>query len=283
MYQNIFAFQKTSLYTQRSSYRVTPSRFLRLPRPSSRFTSKVAETLQAELQKPTVLAPCKDLLPLSLTLNSLLTDLNECIQEVVSLICNFISVVLANPVNFSFLSPSHHDMLHRPCTEQEMCWQFTVALNSMVRNIDILPPSLLKLCQVLEEKSSIIPLAEAIRNSLKPLSRASLLVENERLNKLVEDLTIENKRVQSKLHEYQNLVNQLSAEKQAIRRALDHAQRQFSTAVSVRLAQMPLPRAPNISDPARSRSLSPPATIRSTSLPPNMDHYSRTWEPTLTN
>ena len=32
--------------TQRSSYRVTPSGILRLPRPSSRPTSKVAETLQ---------------------------------------------------------------------------------------------------------------------------------------------------------------------------------------------------------------------------------------------
>ena len=35
---------KISLFTQRSSYRVTPSGFLRLPRPSSRPTSKEAET-----------------------------------------------------------------------------------------------------------------------------------------------------------------------------------------------------------------------------------------------
>ena len=36
------------VFTQRSSYRVTPNGFLRLPRPSSRSTSNVAETLQAQ-------------------------------------------------------------------------------------------------------------------------------------------------------------------------------------------------------------------------------------------
>ena len=48
--QGTLSKKKTSLFTQRSSYRVTPSGFLRLPRPSSRPTSKVAETLQAKLQ-----------------------------------------------------------------------------------------------------------------------------------------------------------------------------------------------------------------------------------------
>ena len=38
-----YASQTTSLFTQRSSYRVSPSRFLRLPRPSSHPTSTVAE------------------------------------------------------------------------------------------------------------------------------------------------------------------------------------------------------------------------------------------------
>ena len=78
-----------------------------------------------------------------------------------------------------------------------MCRQFIVALNSTVSNIDIPPPSLLKLCKALEEKSSIIQLAEAIRNSFKPLARGSLLAEQVRLNKLVEELTIEHNSVQS--------------------------------------------------------------------------------------
>ena len=42
--------EKTSLFTQRSSYRVTPSRFLRPPRPLSPPTSKDAETPQAKQQ-----------------------------------------------------------------------------------------------------------------------------------------------------------------------------------------------------------------------------------------
>ena len=53
--ENLHFSHTKSLLTQRSSYRVTPSGFLRLPRPSSRPTSKVADTLQAE-QQPLSLA-----------------------------------------------------------------------------------------------------------------------------------------------------------------------------------------------------------------------------------
>ena len=42
--------KKTSQFTQRFSYSVTPSVFPQLPRPSLRLTSNVADTLQAEQQ-----------------------------------------------------------------------------------------------------------------------------------------------------------------------------------------------------------------------------------------